>query len=91
MWVVNNQKERTKVIIKNDIKSNLTNLIYISNLISESVALVKDTIGGAPSGVDKEIESDCQAVQSTLSLVRTKLYEVQNLTDMLDTKEWVDE
>ncbi len=90
MWVIDNYKEQVRNVVRNDLKSNITNLMHVSNKVHELIVSTINAIGDSPSGADKEIENNYRSVLCNLSEILTSLYEIQSLTEMLDTRKWVD-
>lgn len=91
MWVVNNNKERIKIYLKNDIESNITNLTDASNRIHDTIAAINRTIAGAATGVDNQMIGDCQRALQELSTALQSLYVCRNYVDRLETREWIDD
>ena len=87
MWVVDNYKEQVRNYVRNDLKSNIMD---ISNKVHELIVSTINAIGDSPSGTDKEIENEYRIVLCNLSEMLTRLYEIQLLTDRVDTRKWVD-
>ena len=91
MWVVNEEKERVKIYLKNDIESNITNITEVSNRIHETIAAINGAVGGSAMGVDQKMIGDCQRAQQELSTALQSLFECRNYVEQLDTMEWVDD
>ena len=89
MWVVNNNKERIKSYIKNDIESSITNITDEINRIHDLISAINRATAGASSGMDRMMIDDCQRALNELSVTRQNLFACQNYASQLDTREWV--
>lgn len=54
MEVVNNQKVQARSYIRNDLKSNVTNISHESNEIQNTLAMLNHSLGGSPMGAGSE-------------------------------------
>ena len=54
MEVVNNQKVQAKSYIRNDLKSNVTNISHESNEIQNTLAMLNYSLDGSPMGAGSE-------------------------------------
>ena len=91
MWITNNEKERTKTCLKNDIESNITALMDVDRKIQDAAAAINRAADGTVTGIDRQMSSDCQRALQELSAVLQNLYACRNYANRLETKEWIDD
>ena len=89
MWVVNNNKERIKSYIKNDIESNITNITDEINRIHDLISEINRATAGTVSGIDIAMIDDCQRALNELSITRQNLFTCQSYVAQLETREWI--
>lgn len=89
MWVVNNNKERIKSYINNDIESNITNITNEINRIHDLIASINRATAGTASGADRVMIDDCQRALNELSITRQNLFACKNYASQLETREWI--
>lgn len=91
MWIKNNDKERIKSYIKNDIESNITNITSIINHLHDLIYMINRAVAESPSGFDRIIINDCKKIIIDLSSALQILYTCRRYADQIDTKEWVED
>lgn len=91
MWVKNNDKERVKTYLKNDISSNITNVTDFCNRIHDLISAIDRATAGTPSGTEREMIGGCKKAVSYLSDALQNLNICQNYIDQIITLEWVDD
>lgn len=91
MWVVDRQKERERIYLRNDIQSVTTNVTHISNEIHSLIAVLCQTIGGSPSGVDTRLIGICQSSLQEISSSLQKLNAAYQCANELDIMVWEDD
>jgi len=89
MWVINQSKERIRIYLRNDIESNITNLINESNEIHASISAINRAVGGTPSGNDAKLIGSCQLALQNISIALQNLNVCRERIEQLNTKEWV--
>ena len=87
MRVVNNKKASAKTYIRNDLKSNVTNLRSEDSNIQDTIAILCKLVGGSMIRADQEMIGDCQVAREKISLALKQLNTAASLVDMLDTTE----
>lgn len=87
MRVVNNTKENAKTYIRNDLKSNVTNLHSEDSNIQDTMAILCNLVGGSLLRVDQEMIGYCRAARENISLAVQQLNTAASLVDKLDTTE----
>lgn len=87
MLVVNNDKERTKIYLRSDVESNITNLAHESDEIQNVIAQLAQTMSGSPSGIHNDLIGQAQQSLQYLSQALQSLYRARGLVDQLDTSE----
>ena len=91
MWVANNDKERVKSYLKNDIESNITNLCDVNNRIHDAISAINIATAGSLSGADRQMIEGCQKAIKEVSDCLQSLYACRNYLNQLETREWVDD
>jgi hypothetical protein len=87
MEVVNNQKAQAKISIRNDLKSNVTNISHESNEIQDTIAMLNHFLGGSPMGAESEAIGYCQKALHDLSQALQKINLAAGYIDQLKTTE----
>ena len=87
MEVVNNQKVQARSYIRNDLKSNVTNISHESNEIQNTLAMSNHSLGGSPMGAGSETIGYCQKALSDLSQALQKINLAAGYIDQLKTTE----
>ncbi len=91
MWVVNNTKERTKLYLKSDIESNITNLNDSSNKIHNTIAAINRVTAGTVTGIDQRMIDDCKIALQEISVSLQNLYMCRDYVNSLEIREWIDD
>ena len=91
MWVINNDKERAKIYLRNDIESSVTNITDASNKINEAIASINRAASGMASGKDKQLMDECKRAERQLSLALQNLNACRSYVNQLDTREWIED
>ena len=91
MWVINNDKERAKIYLRNDIESSVTNITDASNKINEAIASINRAAAGMASGKDKQLMDECKRAERQLSLALQNLNACRSYVNQLDTREWIED
>ncbi|MBQ2695095.1 hypothetical protein IJG04_00430 [Candidatus Saccharibacteria bacterium] len=87
MWVINHEKEREKIYLRNDTGSSITNISHESNEVQNIVSHISYAMSGAPSGSDAELTGRAKQALHSLSQCLEQLYRAQNLIEQLKTME----
>lgn len=87
MRVVNNTKANAKTYIRNDLKSNVTNLHSEDSNIQDTMAILCNLVGGSLLRIDQEMTGYCQIARENISLAVQQLNTAASLVDKLDTTE----
>lgn len=91
MWVINNDKERAKIYLRNDIESSVTNITDASNKINEAIASINRAAAGMASRKDKQLMDECKRAERQLSLALQNLNACRSYVNQLDTREWIED
>ena len=87
MRVVNNQKAQAKTYIRNDLKSNVTNLHHEKNELQDTIAILCNLVSGSLIGIDQELVGYCQKTRQELDRALQQLNMAAGLVDQLDITE----
>ena len=87
MRVVNNQKAQAKTYIRNDLKSNVTNLNHEKNELQDTIAILCNLVSGSLVGIDQELIGYCQKTRQELDRAIQQLNMAAGLIDQLDITE----
>ena len=87
MRVVNNRKAQAKTYIRNDLKSNVTNLRHEDSELQDTIAILCNLVGGSRIGIDQELIGYCQKARQDLERALQQLDAAAALTDRLDITE----
>lgn len=87
MRVINNNKERSKIYLRSDIESAITNVTNESNEVHDTIAALNNAVGGSPSGMDSNLIGSCQKTLQDLSSALQSLNRCRELVDSIDTSE----
>lgn len=91
MWVVDRQKERERIYLRNDIQSITTNVTNVSNEVHRLIAALDQAIGGSPSGADTRLIGICQSALQEISSSLQRLNTAYQYANELDVMEWIDD
>lgn len=91
MWVVDRQKERERIYLRNDIQSITTNVTNVSNEVHNLIAVLNQAIGGSPSAVDAKLIGICQSALREISSSLQRLNTAYQCANDLDIMEWIDD
>lgn len=91
MWVVDRQKERERLYLRNDIQSITTNVTNVSNEVHRLIAALDQAIGGSPSGADARLIGICQSALQEISSSLQRLNTAYQCANELDVMEWIDD
>ena len=89
MRVVNNKKAQAKTYIRNDLKSNVTNLSHEKNELQDTIAILCNLVSGSLVGIDQELIGYCQKTRQELDRAIQQLNMAAGLLDQLDITEEV--
>ena len=67
MEVENSQKAQAKIYIRNDLKSNVTNISHENDEIQGTIAMLDQLLSGAASGIGDETIGQCQKAMRDLA------------------------
>ena len=87
MRVINNEKARARIYIRNNIQSCITNITSESNSVYTIMAAISNAMSGSVVGTDHKLRNDCSLVLSDISQALELLYRCIELTDQLDITE----
>lgn len=87
MRVINNSKERAKIYLRSDIESMITSVMNESNELHDTIAMLNNTVGGSPSGLDSSLIGSCQKVLQDLLTTLQSLNRCRELVNSIDTSE----
>ncbi len=87
MRVVNNDKARAKTYLRNDIGSNMTNIMNESNRVQDLVSQLSQTMSGSMSGIDKDLIGNAQQSLQYISQALQYLQQAYNTAGQLDVTE----
>lgn len=87
MRVVNKTKASAKIYIRNDLKSNVTNLHGEDSDIRDTMAILCSLVSGSLLRVDQEMTGYCRAAREYISLAVQQLNTAASLVDKLDATE----
>ena len=91
MWIENNDKVRTKVFLRSDIESNITNICDVSNRIQDTISAINRATAGSVVGSDDRMIDECKRSLQEMSEALQGLYLCRNFAEQLETREWVDD
>lgn len=91
MWVVDNDKDRSKTYLKNDLRSNFTGLADAGNRINGVIAAISRATAGMPSGMDQQMIGDCQRASQKISEGLRNIEIGSASIDRINTRVWVDD
>lgn len=91
MWVVDRQKERERIYLRNDIQSISTNVSNVSNEVHRLIAALNQAVGGSPTGADARLIGICQSALQEISSSLQRLNTAYQCANELDVMEWIDD
>lgn len=89
MWVVNNQKAQAQTFLKYDMQNLMTQLNSEERLIDGIMSSINRSVGGLPSGYDRNLIDRCSEAKSNLEEVRRLLNTCNDCISQLEIREWV--
>lgn len=87
MIVVDNNKERKKLILCNDIENLITNLNAICIKERDTISIIDNTLNGSSTGVERELISSVNATLKELSTVHDLFKACKERAHHIDTTE----
>lgn len=87
MEVENSQKVQAKHYIRNDLKSNATNISHESDEIQNTIAMLDQLLNGAISGIGDETIGQCQKALRDLTQALQKVDAAAACVDRLKSTE----
>ncbi len=91
MWVVDRQKERERIYLRNDIQSITTNVTNVSNEVHRLIAALDQAISGSPTGADARLIGICQSALQEISSSLQRLNTAYQCAGELDVMKWIDD
>lgn len=89
-WVANNDKERAKSNLRNDVPPCIRELRRQRDEVAQTAGAIDGAVGGSATDTDRTMIDCCKAAMQAIDYAIAELEACRGLVDQLDTRDWVD-